>query len=127
MSEAVLQGAHILLLEDDALVNLATTEILEEMGCRVSACMRLDQSFLVIEREPPDAAVLDVNINGVMSYDLAERLHEKGTPIVFVTGYSSPTLSGKWNNFPHCYKPCDPAELKTLLITALSTGRDVGR
>jgi DNA-binding NtrC family response regulator len=123
MSEAVLHGAHVLLLEDDALINLATVEILEEMGCRVSAFMRLDQCFPAIEREPPDAAVLDVNISGVMSYELAERLHEKGTPIVFMTGYGSPMLSGKWNDFPHCYKPCDPTELKALLVTALSTGR----
>jgi CheY-like chemotaxis protein len=125
MSEAVLQGAHILLLEDDALINLATTEILEEMGCRVTACMRLDQSFAAIEREQPDAAVLDVNINGVMSYELAERLHAGGTAIVFLTGYGSPTLSGKWNDFPHCYKPCDPAESKALLIKVLGAGRDV--
>jgi len=125
MSEAGLQGAHILLLEDDALINLATTEILEEMGCRVTACMRLDQSFAAIEREQPDAAVLDVNINGIMSYELAERLHAGGTAIVFLTGYGSPTLSGKWNDFPHCYKPCDPAELKALLIKVLGAGRDV--
>ena len=120
-----MQGAHILLLEDDALINLATTEILEEMGCRVTACMRLDQSFAAIEREQPDAAVLDVNINGIMSYELAERLHAGGTAIVFLTGYGSPTLSGKWNDFPHCYKPCDPAELKALLIKVLGAGRDV--
>ena len=125
MSEAGLQGAHILLLEDDALINLATTEVLEEMGCRVTACMRLDQSFAAIEREQPDAAVLDVNINGIMSYELAERLHAGGTAIVFLTGYGSPTLSGKWNDFPHCYKPCDPAELKALLIKVLGAGRDV--
>lgn len=125
MSDAILQGAHVLLLEDDAMINLAMTEILEEMGCRVSAFLHLAESFAAIERDVPDAAVLDVNIGGEMSYGLAERLHDKGVPIVFQTGYASPALSGKWNSFPHCYKPCDAAELKALLIKAIATGRDV--
>jgi len=58
-----------------------------------------------------------------MSYDVAEKLHEKGVPIVFLTGYATLGLPGKWNNFPHCFKPCAPAELKVLLIKALTTGR----
>jgi DNA-binding response OmpR family regulator len=127
MSETVLRGAHILLLEDEALINFATTDILEEMGCRVTACMRLEECFAAIERERPDAAVLDVYINGVLSYDLAEQLHARGTPIVFLTGYASPALTGKWNEFARCLKPCAPVELRALLAKALSTGRDVAR
>jgi hypothetical protein len=46
MTEAVLEGAHILLLEDEALINFATIDILEEMGCRVTACMRLEECFV---------------------------------------------------------------------------------
>ena len=87
--------------------------------------MRLEECFAALEREQPDAAVLDVYINGVLSYDVAAKLHAKGTPIVFLTGYSSPALTGKWNEFSRCLKPCDPAELKALLVKALSTGRDV--
>jgi CheY-like chemotaxis protein len=122
MSDTVLHGAHVLILEDEALINLAMADLLEEMGCRVSAFMHLHESLATIEREVPNAAVLDVNINGASSYALAERLQEKGVPIIFVTGYGSPSLRGKWNDFPHLYKPCAPAELKEALVKALTTG-----
>ena len=61
---------------------------------------------------------------GQTSYDLAEKLHEKGVPILFLTGYATFGLAGKWNKFPNCFKPCVPAELKALLIKALTRGRD---
>ena len=119
-----LNGVRVLLLEDEAIVNFAITDVLHEFGYRVSACMHLHEALAVIEQDLPDAAVLDVNIRGEMSYDVAEKLHEKGVPIVFLTGYATFELAGKWNKFPHCFKPCAPAELKALLIKALTTGRD---
>ena len=34
-----------------------------------------------------DVAVLDVNINGEMSFDLAEAFRKNGTPVIFASGY----------------------------------------
>lgn len=114
LNETALNGVRALLLEDEAIVNFAVTDLLHEFGCRVSACMHPKDALAIIEHELPDAAVLDVNIRG--SYDVAEELHEKGVPIVFLTGYATLGLAGKWNKFPNCYKPCAHAELKALLI-----------
>jgi CheY-like chemotaxis protein len=122
MTETALNGVRVVLLEDEAIVNFAVTDLLREFGCRVSPCMHLHEALAIIEHELPDAAVLDVNIRGQLSYDVAEKLHEKGVPIVFLTGYATLGLAGKWNKFPECFKPCAPAELKALLIKAL-TGR----
>jgi CheY-like chemotaxis protein len=124
ITETALNGVRVLLLEDEAIVNFAITDILHEFGCRVSACMQLHEALAMIEHDLPDAAVLDVNIRGEMSYDVAEKLHEKDVPIVFLTGYATFELAGQWNKFPHCFKPCAPAELKALLIKSLSRGRD---
>jgi len=119
-----LNGVRVLLLEDEAIVNFAATDILHEFGCLVTPCMHLHEALAVIEHDLPDAAVLDVNVRGQTSYDLAEKLHEKGVPILFLTGYATFGLAGKWNKFPNCFKPCVPAELKALLIKALTRGRD---
>ena len=124
MTELALNGMRVLLLEDEAIINFAITDMLHEFGCRVSACMHLHEALAMIEQDLPDAAVLDVNIRGKMSYEVAEKLHEKGVPVVFLTGYATPGATGKWNKFPHCFKPCVSAELKALLIKALTTGRD---
>ena len=43
----------------------------------------------------PDLVVLDVNINGRMSYELAQLLVDRDVPIVFLTGYDSPAVEEK--------------------------------
>jgi DNA-binding LytR/AlgR family response regulator len=42
-----------------------------------------------------DLVVLDVNINGRMSYELAQLLVDRDVPIVFLTGYDSPAVEEK--------------------------------
>lgn len=125
VNEAILHGAKVLLLEDVALINLAMGDALAEMGCKVDRCMHLDQAWKILERGEPDAAVLDVNLHDKeTSYELADWLHDHGVPIVFLTGYESPTLHGRWRGHPTCLKPCPPEELEKLLKDALSQKRD---
>jgi len=92
MAEATLKGARVLLLEDEALINLGTTEILQSMGCVVRSFMRLDEAVKAAHEELPDLAVLDVNIHGKMSYELAEWLDTRQIPIVFVRAMTRPAL-----------------------------------
>ena len=125
MDDAILKGARVLFLEDDAFINLSTTEILEEMGCTVRSYMRLNEGITAAKEELPDVAVLDVNVNGQLCYELADLLHEQKIPIVFLTGYDSPALQGRWRDRPVCRKPCDPRELRALLVKALTSRQDV--
>ncbi|MFM9428714.1 CheY-like chemotaxis protein, partial [Variovorax sp. GrIS 2.14] len=39
-----------------------------------------------------DAALLDVNLNGEMSWEVARVLAERGVPFVFSTGYNMKTV-----------------------------------
>ena len=43
-------------MEDETLINLATADLLEEMGCRVTAVMQLEDAFTALEHERPDLA-----------------------------------------------------------------------
>jgi DNA-binding LytR/AlgR family response regulator len=108
MGDAILNGAKVLVLEDDALINLNTTETIQAMGCVV-----------------PDVAVLDVNINGRMSYELAQLVVDRDVPIIFLTGYDSPAVEEKWRQYPVCRKPCDENRLKRPLVEALAGRRSV--
>ena len=116
----------MLLLEDEALINLGTTEILQSTGCVVRSFMRLDEAVKAAHEELPDLAVLDVNIHGKMSYELAEWLEARQVPIVFVTGYDSPSIVGKWRDRPVCQKPYNPAQFQNLLAKAFAARRGVG-
>lgn len=122
---ADLLGIRVLLLEDEALINLNTVELLEEMGCKAAGYLNLGDAWEAARRQIPDVAILDVNLHDTTtSLTFADWLHEKDVPIVFLTGYSSPAPTGKWQKHPRCEKPCDPEDLKELLKAALTSGRD---
>jgi CheY-like chemotaxis protein len=123
MNDAVLRGAHVLLLEDQAPVNLAMVDLLEEIGLRVTACFDLAGCSAAIDENLPDAALLDVHIKGTTSYELAERLHAAGVPVIFLTGDALGAEPEAWTDFRRCAKPCPSAELTALLVDALTTGR----
>jgi DNA-binding response OmpR family regulator len=115
-----LRGADILFLEDDAIINLSTSAALEDMGCRVRAVQQLDAAWESARGRLPDAAILDVDINGKStSLELAEWLDARGVPIIFLTGYTSPTAQGRWRRHPRARKPFNPEELEQLLNVAL--------
>lgn len=120
----ILSGLKVFFLEDDFLINEATADVLRESGCDVTTAFDMEEAFAALEELRPDAAVLDVNINGQPSYPVAERLHWLGVPIVFLTGYELPSLEGPWSQHPVCRKPCDEDQLKRLLVAAVTTQRD---
>jgi CheY-like chemotaxis protein len=58
-----------------------------------------------------DAALIDLNLNGVPSFDLAAALRLKGKPFAFVTGYNHIPLPEELCSVPLLHKPYDGHEL----------------
>jgi CheY-like chemotaxis protein len=108
-------GLRLLFLEDEALVHMNHVEMLERIGCQVTGCMDVAEALDAVECQDFDAALLDVNVKGIMSYGLAESLLKRGIPFAFVTGYES--LDEKWQDFPTCNKPCTEDDLRAVLRT----------
>ncbi len=84
---AGLQGKRVLLVEDAALVSRDLSDYLESAGILVQPAASVSEALRFVAVEPPDAAVLDVNLNGELVFPVAEALRERGVPFVFVTGY----------------------------------------
>ena len=74
---------------------------------------------------PLDGAVLDVNLDGVMSYPLANALAERNVPCMFVTGYEGDFLPEAYRDAPRMTKPFSlPAVVDA--VVALVTDRPSG-
>ena len=87
---APLQGIRVLLVEDEYLVASLIEEILGIAGCIVTGPIpRLAEAVDAADREPCDAAVLDVNLAGERIYPVADILSRRNIPFVFVTGYGT--------------------------------------
>ena len=85
---ADLQGARILLVEDQMLIAMALEADLRDEGFTVTGIApNIETAIEMIRRDPPDLAVLDLNLNRETSIPVAESLFERGIPFVFATGY----------------------------------------
>ena len=100
---AELADLKVFVVEDEALVALNLEDMLADLGCRdIVSAMRLDQALAQIDDGlDADVAILDVNLAGKPVFPVAERLAERGTPIVFATG------SGRGGSAPTA-RSCSP-------------------
>lgn len=84
-----IKGLSILLVEDEYLIALDASEMLSEMGAdNVRVASNFDEASACIAEGGFDMAILDVNLNGQLSLPIARALKDKGTPLMFTTGYS---------------------------------------
>ena len=116
-----LNGARVLVLEDEVLVSMMIEDMLEELGCAVvGPFARLDDALTRIS-EPGgiDLALLDVNVGGTRSYPAAEALARVETPFIFSTGYDADGVPEQWRSRPALRKPFMLGDLERALQSAL--------
>ncbi len=98
------KGKRILVVEDEVVIGFAIEDMLASLGCEVTGIAhQMKPALELVEMRQFDAAVLDVNISGELSFAIADALAAKGVPYIFATGYgdalhpkahlSAPTLT----------------------------------
>lgn len=121
---ASLRGLRVLVVEDEMMIAMLVESLLEELGCIVAAtAARPAQALEALARSRPDAAVLDVNLDGSDSFEVAEELCRQGIPFVFATGYRSSRLDPRFASRPVLAKPFQLQDLETALTACLASPR----
>jgi CheY-like chemotaxis protein len=119
--DSPLSGKRVLVVEDEIMVSWLLEDMLANLGCVViGPAVRVDQALAIIESEPLDAAVVDLNLNGQISYPVADALAARGVPFVFSSGYSQDRLLEKYRSFPILQKPFHRSELAEVLAKLLT-------
>lgn len=114
------QGLRVLLVEDEAIIAMLTEHMLREMGCEhVNVVGSVARALSAIERDPPDIAVLDVNLRGEMVLPVAQKLAKAGIPFAFATGYGKTEMLAEFHHYPILQKPFDIPDLENALRSAL--------
>jgi CheY-like chemotaxis protein len=81
---------RILIVEDEAVTSLRLSSLIEEMGGEVVGPAGTVREALTLTDEGTlDGAVLDVNLEGVPVYSVADRLALRAVPFLFLTGYGA--------------------------------------
>lgn len=108
---------NILVLEDDVLLAMDVEDYLLEQGYDVIGPFgRVPQALEAIEASPPDGAILDLNLNGELSFPVIDRLGKMGIPLIVCSGYAElPELKQKLAGLPLLPKPWSPEKLARLM------------
>jgi DNA-binding response OmpR family regulator len=103
---------RILVVEDEALVAMLVEDALMDAGFTVLGPARtVSQALEMLKADPPDAAVLDLNLGGETSISVADALEARGIPFLVATGYGAAGLPAHLKHIPVLPKPYDPADL----------------
>jgi CheY-like chemotaxis protein len=110
---------RVLVVEDEALVAMDVESILREAGCEVVGPAASVDEALRLRCEGLDATVLDVNLGGTMSYQVADALVAATCPSCGLTGHSPSVLPQRHRDRPVVSKPyLDRVLLDVLSATA---------
>ena len=124
-AETPLSGLSVLLLEDEFLIALDAEDILTSLGAaQVEIVNTLAAARAALENAGYDLALLDINVNGEMSFPVAERFVQANIPVVFASGYElrePPLLNG--TPVPCVSKPYTRDALKGVVMAALTADR----
>ncbi|HET8528555.1 MAG TPA: ATP-binding protein [Gaiellaceae bacterium] len=112
--EAATDGAgRVLLVEDEEIVRLVTTEMLARSGYDVVAAASAEDALVLLAQgERPDVLVSDVIMTGLDGPSLVDRARAilPALPVLFVSGYPAESLRDRTEE-TILTKPFTPAEL----------------
>ncbi|WOI53375.1 HWE histidine kinase domain-containing protein [Parvularcula sp. LCG005] len=79
---------QVLIVEDEAIIAMDIEQMVADAGYGIyDVCGSLEEGLAAVARGRPDLAVLDANLAGKPSIEIAIKLAEMGVPLLFSTGY----------------------------------------
>jgi CheY-like chemotaxis protein len=111
-------GRRILVIEDEALIGMMLASMLEDLGCIVlGPATHLDSALAGAREMEMDAAILDLNLNGVSALPVAEALRQRQIPFIVSSGYGD--LPANLVASATLRKPYDSAAVEVVLRATL--------
>lgn len=110
----------VVLVEDESMVAMLLEDMLADLGHEVIATAgRLGRARECASHAEAELAVIDVNLNGEQTYEVAQTLLDRGIPVILSTGYGPAGLDPKWRGLPLLQKPFELSALEGAIRAAL--------
>ena len=108
-----LSGKCILIVEDETFIALELAFGIEDAGATsLGPAGTIDDALSFIARGGFDAAILDLDLQGVDAFPVAESLKGRNIPFLFHTGHGDRSeLKERFGDVIVCVKPVDPGEI----------------
>ena len=120
-NEKTLKNATVLLVEDDDLIRITTTEMLSDIGCKVKEARTAQEALNILDEQPVDILLTDVGLPGVSGLQLARDVYARRPDlrVVLATGDSGVKSEAMRLGAIFIVKPYTPASLRQGLEHAL--------
>jgi CheY-like chemotaxis protein len=118
----LLKGRRILVVEDQSLIAMEMQDCLENAGAVVVGPVgRIQQGLSSVEKEPLDAALLDIDLNGERCWPIADALVSRSIPFAFTTGFATNiVMPDRFVKHPVITKPCSERDILATLEELLA-------
>lgn len=123
MTDRMLQGFRIIVLEDDYYQAEDSRQMLERAGAEVIAVTATVPDLERLKADGRiDVALIDINLGRTLSLDFARVLDDEGIPFAFLTGYDAAMLPDDLAGRPCLSKPADSAKVIATLARLAQGG-----
>ncbi|MEP3051030.1 MAG: response regulator [Erythrobacter sp.] len=104
---------RILVAEDERIIAFDLCDTVEEAGFEVEGPHSdISSAMLSFQKNKPDLAILDVQLDDGIVYPLAQKLAEENVPIIFHSGqFSRKEVQERFPEATTLLKPCPPTEM----------------
>jgi CheY-like chemotaxis protein len=122
MASSALRERRILVVEDEYLIAAMLRDALENIGSVVVGPVpSVEKAMETIASDPGiDAAIVDINLGGVLAYPVADALLARDIPFVFTSGYNDNVLRARYPQIRNCHKPYLFPKMEEALTNAIS-------
>ena len=115
---------HVLVIDDDEVARDSAKVLLSRWGYRVSLAERGEKGLELLQRDPPDLVVVDLQMPGISGLEVLQAVHETDPTIIciMVTGFAtleSAVDAMKQGAYDFLAKPFSPDELKLAVSRGL--------
>ncbi|WP_441235779.1 response regulator [Bradyrhizobium sp. 930_D9_N1_4] len=112
----------ILLVEDEAMIRMMVADMVETLGHEIAAeAGHIDQAMELARSAAYDFAILDMNLNGAMSFPVADTIAARQIPFIFASGYDSARNANQHQQQLVLQKPFTIDGLESAIERALHT------
>jgi CheY-like chemotaxis protein len=126
--DKLLSGRSILIIEDEMLILMMIEDMLADLGCEsVAVASKIGQAIGLIDGQEFDTAMLDMNLNGIESYPIADALAARDVPYFFSTGNSLTNVKDGYRDQDVLKKPFTFDQLSNMLSRSLLRQTNVVR
>jgi CheY-like chemotaxis protein len=119
-----LTAIRVLLVEDEIMIRMMVADMVEQLGHAVAAeAGDVGRAAELARTGLFDLAILDVNLNGKMSFPVADIIVRRRIPLIFASGYALSNIPTAYSSAPKLQKPFQIGTLAKAITAAREGAR----